>query len=303
MQFSNFAQQDSSLSSLNLYNSTNSEIKYELTGTQSTEKMPSQNYLAKWYDVFTNVPLDFYSFGKTIVNKNNIEPLAFLSVGTAASMLIDQKNWENTKILCERSPALAHITKDIVNIGDGRWQLSIAGGGILSGLILRDNKITNTSFETIEAIFSSGLFVQLAKRFTGRQSPATSNRPGGSWELFPDINEYQSDQANFYSFPSGHIATTTAILTVINENFPEVKWLKPVSYLILGALGFSLVANDMHWYSDLPFGIAAGYTFGKIVSDRFNNNNTNKIAGLNKMSFQPVISTNGFGLQLSYSFQ
>ncbi len=261
------------------------------------------SYLPGWYDMFTNVPLDFFDFGKSVINKNSIEPLLFLTLSTAALMTVDRKDWQNTKILCRRSPSLTNITKGVVNIGNGKWQLSAAGVGILAGLVFRDHKIVNTSFESMEALISAGLFVQIVKRCTGRQSPADARRSSGAWELFPDFTEYQHSQPNFYSFPSGHIASTAAILTVITENFPQVVWLKPVSYAILGVLGFSLVANDMHWYSDLPFGLAVGYTFGKIISDRYMNKGFAKsITGTN-LSFKPFVDQNGMGLSLFYSLQ
>jgi membrane-associated phospholipid phosphatase len=258
------------------------------------------NYL-QWYNIFLHAPLDIFDFGKNVINKNSIEPLAFLTLSTAAAMLVDQKEWQNTKIVTNRSHILPGITKGIVNIGDGRWQFGAAGVGVLSGLIFQNRKIVNTSFESIEAILSTGLFVQVAKRITGRQSPAVANRSSGIWELFVDPVEYQHDQPNFYSFPSGHLAGAAAILTVITENYPEIKWLKPVSYIILGGLGFSLVANDMHWYSDFPVGLATGYLFGEIISSRYEKNHNDESEQTDKLSIEPLIYPNKIGVFLSYS--
>ena len=36
---------------------------------------------------------------------------------------------------------------------------------------------------------------------------------------------------------------------------------------MIGALGVGLVAKGMHWYSDLPLGLALGYIFGKTAAN------------------------------------
>jgi membrane-associated phospholipid phosphatase len=244
--------------------------------------------------------MDFYDFGKTLINKNSVEPLAIITLSTSAAMLVDRKEWQNTKIITRRSHILPQLTKSIVNIGDGRWLLSAAGLGILSGLLIHNERVVNTSFESIEAIISTGLFVQTAKRITGRQSPAAAGRSSDIWEVFVDPIEYQHDQPNFYSFPSGHLAGATAILTVITENYPEVKWLKPLSYVVLGVLAFSLVANDMHWYSDFPVALGTGYLFGKMISERYVYNSS-KTFEKDRISFQPFIMHGGMGVEFSCS--
>ncbi|MBA4320784.1 MAG: hypothetical protein C0412_20530, partial [Flavobacterium sp.] len=93
----------------------------------------------------------------------------------------------------------------------------------------------------------------------------------------------------------------TAFLTVISENYPEAKWLEPVSYGILGLLGISLVAHDMHWYSDLPLGIAIGYSFGKIISKRYTIEDEN-VLSKKKISIMPSIANGNYSISISYSF-
>ena len=299
--FNNYAQNNSSplreISQSVLLQNNNNRFYQEKENSYFVK-----NYLPKWYNVFTEVPTDFYTFGKDIINKNSIQPIVVLSALTLGLIRYDQKNWENTKILCKRSPLLSGITNFTVNLGDAKWQFSAAGAALVYGYFAKDNRVINTSFESIEAIISSGLFVQLLKRISGRQSPSAYTKPGGYWDFFPDLGEYQHYQPNYYSFPSGHITSAAAVLTVITENYPDIKWLKPAAYIILGALGFSLVANDMHWYSDLPLGLAIGYSFGKIISQRYRTDVNENSPSQNKLYFQPFISKNGINIMCYYSF-
>lgn len=224
-----------------------------------------------------------------------------LSAITSGALLVDQKNWVNTKELYDRSPFIKRISDFSINFGDAKWQFGAAAIAITYGNLIKDRRIINTSEGCIEAIISSGMFVQIIKRFSGRQSPLVSSSSGGKWDLFPDLGEYQHNQPNYYAFPSGHITGATAVLTVIIENYPEVKWLKPVAYSLLGILGFSLVANDMHWYSDFPMALAIGYSFGKIISHRYDHISAVS-ESKNRVYIQPLLSQNGVGLLFSYSF-
>jgi hypothetical protein len=59
-------------------------------------------------------------------------------------------------------------------------------------------------------------------------------------DVFPEFSEYPQFQPNYYSYPSGHI-TILAFLTVINQNLRDANYLKPLSYVLIAALGISLV--------------------------------------------------------------
>jgi membrane-associated phospholipid phosphatase len=118
----------------------------------------------------------------------------------------------------------------------------------------------------VEAFLATGITVQLLKRITGRQSPAAATHLTGRWKFLPRMQQYAKHPTSYYAFPSGHISTAMATLTVVADNYPDQNWLKPVGYTLVGALGTGLVAKGMHWYSDLPLGIAVGYVFGKVAA-------------------------------------
>jgi hypothetical protein len=150
-------------------------------------------------------------------------------------------------------------------IGDGWTHLTIASSFWIYGGIKKDNRALRTSSELGEAIFSTGLIVQAMKRLTGRQSPYVATKDRGEWHLFPSYNRYQNFVPNYDAFPTGHLATAMATLTVIADNYPEYHFIRPVGYGLMGLLGYSMLNNGVHWASDYPIGIAIGYGFAKIA--------------------------------------
>jgi hypothetical protein len=43
-----------------------------------------------------------------------------------------------------------------------------------------------------------------------------------------------------------------ATITVIASNYPEIKWIKPVGYTLMGAMAFEIMSSKVHWASDYP---------------------------------------------------
>jgi len=150
-------------------------------------------------------------------------------------------------------------------IGDGWTHLSIATGFLGYGLIARDNRAAQTASQLGEAILSTGVIIQALKRSTGRQSPFVATKERGEWHLFPSYSLYQSHVPNYDAFPTGHLATAMATLTVIADNYPEYHFIRPVGYGLMGLLGYAMLNNGVHWASDYPLGIAIGYGFAKIA--------------------------------------
>ncbi|HEX8658769.1 MAG TPA: hypothetical protein VF690_14595, partial [Hymenobacter sp.] len=60
-------------------------------------------------------------------------------------------------------------------------------------------------------------------------------------------------------------ATAMATVTVIADNYPEYRFIRPLGYSLMGLLSYSMLNNGVHWASDYPIGIALGYAFAKIA--------------------------------------
>ena len=150
-------------------------------------------------------------------------------------------------------------------IGDGWTHLSVASGFWIYGGLKKDNRALQTSSQLGEAILTTGVVVQAIKRLTGRQSPFVATKPRGEWHLFPSYSRYQNFVPNYDAYPTGHMATAMATVTVIADNYPEYHFIRPLGYSLLGLLGYSMLNNGVHWASDYPVGIALGYAFAKIA--------------------------------------
>ncbi|RZL13880.1 MAG: phosphatase PAP2 family protein, partial [Hymenobacter sp.] len=150
-------------------------------------------------------------------------------------------------------------------LGDGWTHLTIATSFLAYGVIKKDNRASQTASQLGEAILSTGLVVQALKRTTGRQSPFRSTQDRGRWFFLPSYNTYQRNVSNYDAFPTGHLATAMATVTVIAENYPEYHFIRPVGYGLMGLLGYAMLNNGVHWASDYPLGIALGYGFAKIA--------------------------------------
>ena len=171
-------------------------------------------------------------------------------------------------------------------------------------LIAGDTRALRTAVQITEAILSTGGIVQLLKHVSGRESPFVATEPTGLWDWFPNQIEYLNHVPHYVAMPSGHIATATTTLIVIAENYPEYKWIRPAGYVLLGAISTALVATSIHWWSDIPLGIAIGYSFGMIASHPrgIELNGFGKGGSTANLNIIPIFSTDTKGLSLSYSF-
>jgi membrane-associated phospholipid phosphatase len=187
-----------------------------------------------------------------------------------------------------------------VDLGNEKYHFIVVGIFGAWGLINHDSKSLKTASNLVEAIIASGISVQLLKRVFGRESPIAATEAAGEWTFFPNLKDYQKHQPKYYAYPSGHITTLTTVVTVLANNYPEAKWIKPVGYSLIAICGVGLVSRGMHWYSDLPAGFFLGYTFGNIISPV--QEITQEQDSVTKLHLSPLLGLNNFGLQLSYNF-
>lgn len=219
-------------------------------------------------DMLVNVPGDWVSAGSVVVESQTLPYIAGVGVMTGLLLATDKQTNGFSKRIMASSPAVGSASRACVRLGDGKTHLAIAAGFALYGLIKDDSRSIRTGSQTVEALLACGIAVQALKRVTGRESPQAATGDRGIWHFFPNLRAYQQHQSRYYAFPSGHIATTMATVTVIAENYPEISWIRPVGYSLVGCLGVSLVNVGYHWYSDLPLGIAMGYMFGMVAAHR-----------------------------------
>jgi hypothetical protein len=161
-----------------------------------------------------------------------------------------------------------NLNTALYQIGEGGSGILLASGLWIYGKIGSDDRAVATAYDIAEVFLTTGLITQLIKRSSGRQSPFKATQDGGEWNWFPSFRSYQQHTSNYDAFPSGHLATLTATVTVLCKNYPEKKWIKPVGLAIMGLSAWAMMNTEVHWAGDYPLALAIGFISGKITADR-----------------------------------
>lgn len=262
-------------------------------------------YVPKWYDMFKNLPGNWKRYYDETFTKDMIAPMVGMTVLTGALIVTDEDSWHTCRKWYERSSFVHKASDMFVYMGDGQFQFGLSAAFAAYGFAFNDYKALRTASQITEVILSAGAVVQVLKHLTGRESPIVKTETRGRWDFFPNQIEYHKHVPHFDAFPSGHICTATSTLVVIMENYPDAYWLKPFGYTVLGCIATGLVTTSIHWWSDIPLGVAIGYAFGKIVASPVDIPVNRDDDGKTKtsMNLLPTYSErNGFGLNMNVAF-
>ncbi|MFV5686842.1 phosphatase PAP2 family protein [Flavobacterium sp. GB2R13] len=247
----------------------------------------------KLFDFITKLPKDFTGTVKDIGKKDNLIKLGASAVATIALLPADQYILEHSRTMGEKiglkevarynnfgplSNVPPNATSGIYLLGNGTTPILLSIGFATYGLINNDYRSLNTASGIIESLAITGVFSQTIKRISGRQSPAPAlqdGNSGGEWNPFPSFKAFATKTPNYDAFPSGHMMTATSALYVIMGNYPDIKWIKPIGYTLIGVLGFEMIQSNVHWASDYPIALAMGYIIGKnIANSKMNKSGT-----------------------------
>lgn len=220
----------------------------------------------KWYTMFANIPRDWVRFTNVTFRSENLPAFVGMTVLTGALIVTDDETWKMSERWYNSSNVVASFSDQFEQVGDGRPQFGLSAAFALYGFATGDQRALRTASQLVETILACGTVIQVLKHLTGRESPFVSSRPGGRWDFFPNQIDYHKRVPYYDAYPSGHIATTMATVTVVAENYPEWKWVRPVGYVIAAFVGIGMGNTGIHWYSDYPLGIALGYMFGMLAA-------------------------------------
>ena len=251
----------------------------------------------KVFGFITNIPKNYVNLGKAAVKKENLKWFGLTAVSTGLLLKADEhlldaaENLQNLGIeenhhygnVAGLFPYPKTTSSALYYIGHGNTSLMIGVGFLAVGGMKKDYRAIHTSSEILEGILTLGVLTQGLKRMFGRQSPYVRTEDGGHWEYFPNLKDYAKNTPNYDAMPSGHMATLTSTVTILAKNYPEVKWIRPVGYTLMGVLGIEMMNSGVHWASDYPLGILIGYSVGSVVAnskitkvkaDKFSRNST-----------------------------
>ncbi len=266
----------------------------------------------KVFDFITKIPKNFLASNQEFVRGENPYYLTAASFSTLALIPFDQNITDGTRNFAQAIgmsednkyikvaglfKVPSNVGAGLYLIGNGSTSIMLALGFGTYGILKNDYRAQATASGLMESLILSGVFTQTIKRITGRESPFIAKKngnTGGKWQPFPSFSEYAKHTPQYDAFPSGHLTTVLSALTVITENYPEIKWIKPVGYSAIGLMCFQMVQSEVHWVSDYPIAIFMGYLIGKsIAKSRFNE--ANKQSGNNKLPKLDIIASQAAG--------
>jgi membrane-associated phospholipid phosphatase len=246
----------------------------------------------KPFAFITHVPADVWGITKSPFEKNGWKGFLAVTVSSAVLIHYDQALLDGAmrlgrnvhlqaqtdyKVLINvgNGPNAVKIFKvpqnfnsAMYNLGEGWIGVAIGGGLWIHGKLWHNNRSLQTASDLTEGFISAAVVTQVVKRVTGRQSPFMRTEPGGKWTAFPSFSDFKNNTSNFDAFPSGHLATMMTTVTVLADNYPEKKWIKPLGYTLIGLTSYAMMNTEVHWAGDYPLALAIGYLNGKIITGR-----------------------------------
>ncbi|HMK39109.1 MAG TPA: phosphatase PAP2 family protein [Bacteroidota bacterium] len=282
-----------------------SDAHAEVVNTRDTLSQDGKGeFLPSWHAAISNIPVDWLRFASIAFTPRYAPIMAATAGLTAALVATDNATWQRSHQWYTGSGTVKHLSDDVEFVGDGRPQFGLAAAFALYGFMAKDNRALRTGSQIVETILASGTVVQVLKHITGRESPFVSTRPGGRWDLFPNQIEYSKHVPHYDAFPSGHVTTALATVTVVVENYPEWWWARPVGYAAVVLLAVSMGNTGIHWYSDYPLAVVFGYSFGMIAAHPLETGGLDAASkpGEPQFSVGPLLEPQGAGIVMSVSF-
>ncbi|MEP7109692.1 MAG: phosphatase PAP2 family protein [Ferruginibacter sp.] len=262
----------------------NQKFYYENNGDSFYCKKPGH------FSFIGHIPANSFGYIKQTFEKRNLYKAGIVAGSTVVLLLLDQKITNAMQRYCLRnnisvkenfSPIIklkiggkqtiiGKIPKNIntafYDLGQGSTNILLAAGFYVMGRLKKDNRALQTASQLTEAFLALGVGTQILKYSTGRENPSDATLSGGRWRPFPSFRNFQNNKAKYDAFPSGHLATFVSAVSIISENYPRKRWIKPVGYSIAALISLSMINNGVHWVSDYPLGIALGYGYGKYIA-------------------------------------
>lgn len=261
------------------------------------------------------VPGTLAAAGRDVVRSQNRKTVLTTLASTAVLFAFDQQIYDETLRagrdlnLSPHHPEAAlfmgsvkvfyaptTFSSGLYYLGDGWTTMAVAGTFFTVGEIRGDNRAVRTASEITESMFALGVVTQTLKHAAGRETPGNASVERGAWRPFANLKEYAKYTPKYDAFPSGHLATAMATVTVIAANYPDNPWVKPVGYSLMGACAFSMVNDGVHWASDYPLALLIGGTVGRMAAERGRPPNASGA----EVRLKPLIAPGVAGLSLRW---
>lgn len=149
------------------------------------------------------------------------------------------------------------VSKQAEKLGNGGYDLAIAGALAGAGCLFRDEKLKDTSLLAIESFLAANAVGTVVKYTAGRSRPYAGN---GKRTFKP-----YAFKSSATSFPSGHTVSAFAVASVFSAGY-ENFWIGPAAYGVASVVALQRIYADKHWASDAFAGAVLGAAAGRVVT-------------------------------------
>jgi len=184
-----------------------------------------------------------------------------------ATLKVDKQIDDNVRSKFNNNKKFTSANKYITYLGS-EVGLGFTAFWLAGGLLLKNNKATETALLASQALITSTIWNRLLKYTTLRERPYSAFTNSTNQYSFKGPSDFKNlwNNSDYHSLGSGHTATAFAIATVFAEQYKQTPWVVIASYTLATAVGASRIALHKHWTSDVLVGALIGVACGKQVT-------------------------------------
>jgi membrane-associated phospholipid phosphatase len=180
----------------------------------------------------------------------------------------------------------------------------VVGGGLFADAKIENNNETlGASFAVLQASLIEFLYNCTLKAITGRSNP--------DWRDNTDMDSLSKNfqfgflrGGIFWGWPSGHTASTMAVVSALTNYYPDKTWLKISGYSLVAYTIFgvsSVNRGGMHWFSDAVAAALMSYAVGSTVGKYYRNlYSTKSVVNTPPATIYSYPQLNPIGINLSF---
>jgi membrane-associated phospholipid phosphatase len=217
-------------------------------------------------------PRLFYNFTQQLISPFRASGSQWgVTIASAAvfygTLKVDKQIDDNVRSKFNNNKNFINTNKYITYLGS-YVGLGFTYGWLACGLLLKNNKATETALLASQALITSTIWNRLLKYTTLRERPYSAFTNSTNQYSFKGPSEFKNlwNNSDYHSLGSGHTATAFAIATVFAEQYKQTPWVAITSYTLAAAVGASRIGLHKHWTSDVLVGALIGVSCGKQVT-------------------------------------
>jgi membrane-associated phospholipid phosphatase len=176
------------------------------------------------------------------------------------------------------------VASTVRHMGQPEVYGTITAGLLAAGLISGDSRVTQAGGRLAATMALTAAMAAAGKFVAGRPRPDAVLPLDGD-----DFLPFSGREA----MPSGHTAMAFALATSLADDIKK-PWATAGLYTLAGAVAWSRINDNRHWFSDVAAGALVGITSAKLASGRW------KIFGITAPSILATPRGLGLGWQAEF---